>query len=53
MMTMRKIFRVKLVLMILGEYSFGDHVQDEIAFQRRLEKVMHRMWYKHAGEENA
>jgi hypothetical protein len=38
------VFRCKLVLMIFGQYAFGDHVQDDQAFIlrcRRLSQLAH------------
>ena len=32
-------FRCQLVLMALGEYAYGDHVQDPAAFVRRCRTV--------------
>lgn len=34
-----RLFRAKLVLMILGQYSFGDHVRDDSAFHLRLKAI--------------
>jgi hypothetical protein len=32
-------FRCKLVLMIVGEYAYGDHVSDERAFIMRCRRL--------------
>lgn len=37
---MSKTFRIQLVLMIFGRYSFGDHVVDQRAFGLRLDSLM-------------
>ena len=37
---MRVVFRCKLVLMILGEYAYGDHVRDERAFVLRCRAIL-------------
>ena len=35
----RRLFRTQLVLMLFGEYAFGDHVSDPRAFALRLSRV--------------
>lgn len=37
---MSKLFRIQLVLMILDEYAFGDHVSDPLAFELRLGRLL-------------
>lgn len=36
---MSHVFRCKLVLMILGQYAYGDRVRDPAAFVRRLRTI--------------
>lgn len=40
---MSRAFRCQLVLMVLGEYAFGDHVRDPQAFVRRCEVVLSQL----------
>jgi hypothetical protein len=37
---MTRLFRVQLVLMVLGRWGFGEHVTDPAAFSLRLARVL-------------